>query len=309
MKLKTIFALITLSGLALSSYAQTIIVNDTWADVNRTSSGPDGSGIDSRWFSSSGASSTVPAAGDLRNVIGAGSQFNTTYFPSAISPYSPAKVTLANPGDSLRVTWQFAMTGVNLINANQNFLVAVANTPTTYLTTDASPALQIYSGYATFMNVGQTLSNSAPFSLKEWINPVASSLLGHSASWGANGVAGSLANTGVNLSTGFESGITYTYMMLLTLGSSGNLQIDASITGGTLLNGGAGFESVSYNDATPNSLTYDTFAWRVGTSTATASQFDTSLFKVEFTSVPEPATFALAGLGLLGFIGYRRMRR
>ncbi len=43
-------ALTTLSTFALSSHA-TIIVNDTWADGDRTSSGPDGGGIDSQWFS------------------------------------------------------------------------------------------------------------------------------------------------------------------------------------------------------------------------------------------------------------------
>jgi hypothetical protein len=307
-------ALTVVCGFALSSYAQltdTIIVNDTWADVNRTSSGPDGGGIDSAWWASTTAQNTVPAAGDMRWVIPAGSLFNTTYFPAATTPFAPAAVTLANPGDTLAVTWTFALTGVNATNGNQNFLVGVALTPGAHLAANSSPASEAYTGYATFMNMGQTLGNSSPFALKEWINgATATSLLGASAAWGANGIAGNLGVTGTAGNTGFEN-TTYTYFMSLTLGLSGDLIITNSITGGTLLNGGAGNETVVVDDTSPNSLTFDTFGVREGTSTATAGQFDTSLFRVDFftSSVPEPATFTLAGLGMLGLVLARRMRR
>jgi hypothetical protein len=301
----------TLCGLALSSYAtDTVIVDDTWADGNRTSSGPDGGGIDSAWWASSSAQNTVPAAGDMRWAIPAGSLFNTTYFPSAISPYGPAAVTLSNPGDTLAVTWVFTLTGVNPTNGNQNFLVAVADTPGTHLTSNASPSSQVYSGYSTFMNMGQTLGNSTPFALKEWTDATATSLLGASGAWGANGTAGgNLATDGTTGNTGFED-TTYTYYMSLTLGASGDLIITNSITGGTLLNGGAGNETVVYDDTTPNTLTFDTFGVREGTSSATASQIDSSLFEVDFITTPEPTTCALLGLGSLGLaMGYRRMRR
>jgi len=86
------------------------------------------------------------------------------------------------------------------------------------------------------------------------------------------------------------------------------LLITNSITGGTLLNG-VGNETVVYDDATPNTLTFDTFAVREGTSSATASQFDTSMFRVDLYSAPEPTTLALSALGILALAGYRRMRK
>jgi PEP-CTERM motif len=45
-------------------------------------------------------------------------------------------------------------------------------------------------------------------------------------------------------------------------------------------------------------------------SASGAAQIDTSLFRVEFNSVPEPSVFALAGLGALGLaMKLRRSRR
>ena len=306
-------ALVILCGMALSGVAQltdTVIVNDTWADGNRTTAGPDGSGIDSIWHASSAGQDSV-TTGDFRWTIPAGSLFNTTYFPSGTSPYGNQAVTLVNPGDTLAISWTFALTGVSALNANQNFLVGVVNTPGTHLTTDASPSQQIYAGYATFMNMSGTLDNASPFALKEWTDATATSLLGASGAWGANGVAsGNLAVAGTSGNTGFEN-TTYTYFMSLTLGASGDLLITNSITGGTLLNG-VGNETVVYDDTTPNSLTFDTFAVREGTSSATASQFDTSSFRVDmFTAnvVPEPTTLALSALGILALAGYRRMRK
>jgi hypothetical protein len=301
-------ALVTLCGMALTAYAQTdtIIVNDTWADVNRTSVGPDGTGIDSAWWASTTGQNTVPAAGDMRWVIPAGSLFNTTYFPAATSPFGPAGVTLS-AGQTLAVSWTFSLTGVSANNANQNFLVGVVNTPGAHLTANSSPAQELYAGYATFMNMSGTLNQASPFALKEWVNATATSLLGTSAAWGANGAAGNLAATGTSGNTGFEN-TTYNYFMSLTLGAGGDLLITNSITGGTLLNG-VGNETVVYDDATPNSLTFDTFAVREGTSSATASQFDTSMFRVDLYSAPEPTTLALSALGILALAGYRRMRK
>jgi hypothetical protein len=297
-----VFALTAVCAVAMSSHAQ-IIVNDTWADGNRTSTGPDGSGIDSQWFSSSGAALTVPAAGDMRAAIPAGSLSETTYFASQ---------TLANTGDELMFTWVFTPNGtLNGVNTSQAFNLAVVNGATHLSADGASPASQVYAGYAMYMNLSPTFGNASAFALREWnLGATAGNLLSTAGNWGANGVASAnLANGAVNGNQGFDTGIPYTLVMTLTRNASSGLDIVSTMTGGNI--NGTGTVTDSVTDASPNAFTYDTFALRQTGSASGAAQIDITQFKVEFltTSVPEPTTLALAGFGLLGLAGYRRMRR
>ena len=303
MKHSLTLALITLCGFALSSHAQTdtVIVNDTWADGNRTSSGPDGGGIDTPWFSSVATNLTVPAAGTMRAAVPVGSLSETTYFASQ---------TLANTGDQLMFTWTFTPTTITQ-NSSLGFNLAVVN-GATHLSADGSPANQVYAGYSMYMNMSSpNLGNGNPFALREWaVAGGANNLLSTSAAWGANGVASAtLANGGTSGNAGFTSGISYTLVMTLTRNASSGLDIVSTMTGGTI--NGTGTVTSSVTDSTPNTFTYDTFALRQSGTASGAAQVDTSLFKVDFitTSVPEPTTFALVGLGMLGLAGYRRMRR
>ena len=277
----TLLFAITWSGHA------TVLVNDTWQDGTRTDPAPpvyseNGTNLDSdadlesAWFSSSGSALTVPVAGDLRAVQPANSLTLITYFTPEGS-----KVNLAGTGDALKITWVFVPTTVNSSNSNLAFPLAVVNTPIgSRRTSDGSPAAAAYAGYAMFMNLGQTLGNSTPFSLREWV--VASGdLLSSSGNWGANGTANaSLANGATNGNHGFDSGTQYTFTITLTRNASSGLDITATMAGGTY--NGSGTGTVSYTDTTPNSFVYDTFAIRPSASASTAAQWDTSLFKVEF---------------------------
>jgi hypothetical protein len=278
-------------GLA-SSVHGTVLVNDTWADGNRTSTGPDGSGIDSAWFAASSSTLTVPAAGTLRGRPPTGSATWQTYFAPQGSP-----VTLGSTGNKLKVTWVFTPTGVNGGNTSQGFNLAVAMTPV-QATTDGSFANQAFKSYAMWMNMGTTLGNANPFQLREWSLAGSGSLLGSSANYT------SLANGVASGAPGYTGGTTYTYEMTLTRNGAG-MDIVSTMTGGTLNT--TGIATISFTDTTANTFTFDTFMVRPSGSASAASQFDTTLFKVEF--IPEPSTAVLAGLGLLGLVFARRMRR
>lgn len=299
---------------ALRAHAATL-VNDTWLDGTRadpaspaySEAGVDSDGdgnVESAWFfGGAGSFAPVGAGGPLRGDLGAGGTSSaswTTYFSSSASP-----ITLSSPGDTLKVTWQFTLSGLGAANTSQNFRLALVNTPSAaLLTADGVPGSSAYAGYGMFMNMGATtLGNSNPFRLVERTDPAtASALLSASGSWAG------LANGATSGNGGYEEGVLYTYIMQLILNDSGGLDILSSMTGGTLLNN-TGSASVSFTDTTPNSTSFNTFSVRPSSATGTAQIFDTSLFKVELTQVPEPAGGTLFVMGALGLLGLARRQR
>jgi hypothetical protein len=197
----------------------------------------------------------------------------------------------------MKLKWVFTPTTINgdpagnTSNTSQNFRVALVNSPAaSRLVANGSPGSSTYTGYGMFMNMGAVLGNANPFRLMEHDNNGA--LLSASGDWLP------LANGATSGNTGYVSGTQYTFLMTMTRTASSQMQVDVSMTGGSLDNDGSA--SVSFLDATPNggSFSFDTFAIRPSGANTTAAIFDTKLFRVDYLPyVPEPTSFVLFAMG------------
>ena len=288
-----------------------VLVNDTWLDGTRTDpvaptyseNGTDADNdgnIESAWFQGGiGTLAPVGPGGPLRGDLGLATGTSSATYNTYFTPES-GQVSLSQ-GESVKVTWTFTPHTVNTSNTSQNFRVALVGTPVgSRLSGDGTMASAAYTGYAMFMNMGQTLGNSSPFRL-ERRNVASGDILGTSGNWAAVGTTGATSGN-----HGFDDGTSYTLTMQLTRTLADALDIQATMTGGTLNNSGT--ESVSFTDTTPSGFTYDNFVVRPSGAASTAAQFDTTLFKAEYASipsVPEPAGLAAVGLGGLAFLRRR----
>lgn len=247
-----------------------------------------------------------PADGE---VLSTGSSSWTSYFKPA-----GEKVILANPGDALKVTWAFKLTNVNASNGSQAFRFGVVDAGARVTAANGSPPSAIYAGYAIWGNMGQTTSASGSFQLRERTLATSGNLLNTTGDFG--GVLGNGAGSGL---TGYVANTTYTMTWLMTRGATDNLLLDVKMAGGSLGNDVAmtdtdGIIQVMFDDATPNTFQFDTFALRPSQEAQTATEFLASLFKVEFLpaspagAVPEPTSLVCGLLAVVGLASLRRRR-
>jgi len=314
-----LFVLFALAAILLrtASLSAATIVNDTWQDG--TDSDPaspiyseygvdsdSDTDLESAWFQGGvGTLNPVGLGGPERaDITGTGSSSAswTSYFTPEGTP-----VTLANAGDFLKVTWVFKPSGVNASNTSQNLRFAIVDSPsaTRITATNGTPGSGAFSGYAMFTNMGQTLGNSSPFRLMKRNTSSSSDVLSTSGNWAAVGTTGATSGN-----HGYDNNTAYTLEWTVTRNALAGLDHDVKMTGGTL--DGDGTAEVIFTDTAPGSLggfTFDTFAIRPSGELSTASIFDTSLFRVETNTVPEPAAIALLGLGGVVIAMLRRRAR
>jgi len=295
------------SLVAIPSARAGIIVRDTWQDGTRTDpasptyseNGVDSDSdtdIESAWFNGGTGATMNASTGHLVKGLLTSSASWTTFFTPAGSP-----VTLANAGDQMKITWVFSSNNVNASNTSQNMRIGtVKTTPGARISADAPPNNDTYTGYALFLNYGQTTGRSTPYQLLERTNAASSDVLGTSGNWGNAVNAPGFGNGAV----GYASGTTYTLVETFTRNASNGLDIVATMSGGNI--NGTGSVSASETDATPSTFSYDTFTLRPSSAATTADSFDTTLFQVEFTSVPEPATLGVLAFGALALAARRR---
>ena len=308
-------------ALLVESASAVVIVNDQFRDANRTDPGTstysengtdtDADGdIESAWFTSSSLSTTIvapPAGGTgnlaatagstpnvMRTAIAATSNSMTNYFTPSGSP-----VTLAAAGDAIKVTWTFVPTGITTTGTSQGFPFALANTHgVARLTGSVSPVAGDYQGYAVYSNFrAGTLGNSNPFQLKER-GTAMGNFLSTGSEWTAftPNVSGAASGDG-----GYAEGDQYTLTFQITrnagldtIGGNGDDGVDIDVkmnqdTGTASLGpGGQGFIELTASDASPNTFAYDMFGFRPSGSGGAATQFDTTLFRVETVSTATP---------------------
>lgn len=304
-----------------ASAMSAIVVQDTWGDgtdndalndpvaptysENGVDTDTDGD-IESVWYQGGGGTlDPVGLGGPERGSgFGTSSASWTTYFTPEGS-----EVELANAGDQLCVKWVFTTGAISTTtNTSQNFRMAVVDSPSlTRINSDSSPGGGNYTGYAIFGNGGPELGRTTPFQLKTRGDVVTGgNLLSSSGEWST--VAGEAEN-GTTGNSGYEASTEYTFLMTIERRANGNLDIEASMTGGSL-NDGIGLLTTA-SDVTPNggSYKFDTFTLRPSNELTTSTIFDTSLFEVQLKSggvIPEPASIMLLGLGSLALLMWRR---
>ena len=228
--------------------------------------------LESAWFrGGSGTLAPVGAGGPLcGSGYGTSSSSWTTYFTPEGS-----EVTLGGAGDQLKVTWIFTPSNLTA-NTSQGLPVALVDSPSAArVSSDTTPGSAAYTGYGVYMNMAPTLGHSHPFQLMER-NASGEFLKSSSPEWIG------VADGATNGNHGYDSGTQYTFVMTITRNAANGLDVVATMTGGILNNSGTA--SASYTDTTPNgnSYSFDTFGIRPASEAKSASQFDTSRFKVEF---------------------------
>jgi hypothetical protein len=302
-----------LASFAASLSSAAVVVSDRFSDGDRTDpaapvysefgvdADADGN-IESAWYTSNAAGATVTPGTFSQVTVATGSTSWQTYFTPEATP-----VTLAAVGDTMQVKWVFRPQGVAndaVNNTGQNFRLAVVNSPAANrLTADGAPGNSAgpddYFGYSMFMNMDQTLRRTTPFELRE--RAAVGAFLSASGSWSPG-----LADDGSTNDPGYVSGRDYTYTMTLTRTAAG-LDIVSRMEGTGLGPSGQGFLQVAFSDPTPSSYSYDLFGVRPSAGNTTAAGFDTTLFEVTYTPIPEPGTLTL--LGGAALLGLRRRRQ
>jgi hypothetical protein len=183
-------------------------------------------------------------------------------------------ISLENASDRLTVEVKFSMAGVNASNSSQNFRIGLLDSPTAArLTADGDPPSGPYTGYAFFMNIGETTGNGNSFQLRERNAANDGATLGTSSLWGATG-----SNGLGNGMEGYSSDAEYTLVITVTRTSAGAADVKGVITGPGL--SGAGSATVQFVDTTPQPFTFDTLVIRPSNALTTASSFTFTSFSV-----------------------------
>ncbi len=255
--------------LALSSHA-TVLLDDTWADGNRTIQNPP---TESAWFASTGGQ--LSAATNAMNLsVGGSSVMIVSYFTADSA--SPAQLDL---GDTLTISFALTLNGVAAQNPSQGCRLALCNfadSSTSRLTADSfstSSQGTGVQGYALFQNMGTTFSDTTPMDIRKRTTVSDSALLSASGDW--TSLVTGPGNT--NGFPGFASGTDY--VLQLSLHRTGSASLNITMKWVNIATGASLTTSATDNSAT--NFSFDGIALRPAGSSSTASTITFSELKVE----------------------------
>jgi hypothetical protein len=301
----------------------TALLNDSWTDGDRTNTAlPNDSATYVGVSSSDGGSlSVVPGA--LKNVMGTSSRKNWTYFTSDFSVpdgnLNHNAVTHLNVGDTLTASLTFILpNGATSASTSKDFRFGLFLDPTdprvqTDVNSDGGGGTnpwQDATGYALQMPLNGTATNASPFQIVKRTTSN-TSLLGSSGAFTNAPTGGSVYSNAANTS--------YTISLALSMLSASQVDVTATLMQGntvlatqTVSDLGATFGGTAVAaGGLPGSQSiyrdFDHLFFRMSSNSET-SEIDFTNWKVDLTSVPEPTSVAILGLGSIALLARRRSR-
>lgn len=273
----------------ISCQAATIIVNDTFADGNRTFQDPPDS---LAWYTSSNNSTTLTAT------VGAMTMNNTLSGNQALAYFTDSGSPLTlSVGEKLVYTVSFYTSSVTGSSSATGLRFGLLNSGGSRISADGqgteNSVFNDYTGYAaTFGNANSNTQVSA--SVWERTQTPDKRLIATQAVWTVSGnhtATGSLSATPT----------TYTLTMTIDYQALDNMTVTGLFTGGSLSD-----MTYTYVDATPVT-SFDTLVFWMGTNPFTDMVFTS----VNLEVIPEPTTAGLlaGALGVGAVIAARRRRR
>jgi hypothetical protein len=307
--------------LAASLCQASTLLNDSWTDGDRTNTAlPNDSATYVGASTSDGGSVTV-VPGALQNLMGTSSRKNWTYFTSDLAnpdgnqPHNA--VTHLSTGDKLVASLTFTLpNGATSASTSKDFRFGLFFDPTdprvqTDVNSDGGGGTSPWAdatGYALQMPLNGTATNASPFQIVKRTTSN-TSLLGSSGAFTNAPTGGSVYSNAANTS--------YTVSLALNMVSASQMDVTASLSQGatvlatqTVSDLGATFggNAVAAGGLPGSQGLYQDFDhlfFRMSSNTETP-EIDFTNWKVELTSVPEPASLSVIGLGGIALLGRRR---
>jgi hypothetical protein len=285
MKTPYLFATLLLVGPTLAA-AQTVWVNETFADGNRTGDTPPTS---LEWYSTAGAATLTAGVGSMTLVTGGTSgRHAMAYFTSLGSSAS------LDVGDTLTFSFNFSLTEVRDLSSGLRFGLFNTTDGTRY-TADSQNAGNTHVGYAAMVNLAA--ASGSPASIRER-SAAANNLITSTNSYTTMGNNGGVAYT-------FLANTIYTGVMSVNRTDTNAASVTVSFS-----QGATPIFSFTREDSAAIVSSFDSIAIAIGSASSVAGADSITVSNVSVTQIPEPSTYAaIFGFGALGLAVFLRRRR